>query len=305
MRIMVPLDGSERAEFALGPAAEIARGMPMPACLVLLRAVEIPVAVFAGNEPYPVQVLNQTVEASNDYLREIELRPTLEHLAVESHVVTTSRTIETTIAEEARNLHVDLIVLTSHGRTGFMRAMLGSVAHELAAMSQVPTVILRVDGQAFAGAPRHKPFTILVPLDGSELAEQALPPATLLARALKGSIRLVQVIPSLSDEENDIHRTIASADEYLTVIRARLERQGVPTAQSITYGAPAERIEQVALEHDCDMVALATHGGSGLERMLAGSVADHIVRHSTMPLLIVHPKLEQAAHQAGIDSERT
>jgi nucleotide-binding universal stress UspA family protein len=149
---------------------------------------------------------------------------------------------------------------------------------------------------------------ILVPLDGSELAEGVLPHAAALARRFKSEVVLLQVIQPLSrvvaetaptamepsgaaavmsvraaEEKHQRDRQEAMA--YLKTLKGRV--RGVRTSLEIIDGTPGEAIVGYARDRKTDIIAMSTHGRGGLGRLVYGSVADHVLRHSATPLLLV------------------
>jgi nucleotide-binding universal stress UspA family protein len=144
----------------------------------------------------------------------------------------------------------------------------------------------------------------VVPLDGSELAERALPYAVRLARAGQGRISLVRVAlapPSMNVDgagwERDQLEAVDAAEHYLGAIAEKLADQ-VPVETVVPYGRPAVQIlEQVRLR-DADGVVMATHGRTGLARLLYGSVAETVLAESGVPVLLVHARPGQPAEPA-------
>lgn len=149
---------------------------------------------------------------------------------------------------------------------------------------------------------------VLVPLDGSELAEGVLPHAAAVARRFKSEIVLLQVIEPLSRvvaetapmtaeasgaaptisvraAEEQYERERADAMAYLKRVKGRV--RGVRTRLEVIDGTPGEAIVAYARERRADIIAMSTHGRGGLARLVYGSVADHVLRHSTTPLLLV------------------
>lgn len=140
---------------------------------------------------------------------------------------------------------------------------------------------------------------ILVPLDGSLLAEAALPHAQGVALSDDAHIFLLRVAinpaaefsfsdPSLA---SDLIATMeAETLEYLQSIRARLQRAGFRTSFLIREGPIAETIMDIADEVQADIIVMSSHGRSGVSRWVLGSIADRVVSHSTIPILLIRPK---------------
>lgn len=139
---------------------------------------------------------------------------------------------------------------------------------------------------------------ILVCLDGSPLAEAALPHAQILASDEEAEIVLLRVSAnpaaefSFSDPKlahNFIQDMEAETLNYLQSIRSRLQKTGFRTSFLIRQGAVAETILQTASETKTDVIVMSTHGRSGIQRWLLGSVADRIVTHSNIPVMLIRP----------------
>jgi nucleotide-binding universal stress UspA family protein len=142
---------------------------------------------------------------------------------------------------------------------------------------------------------------ILVPLDGSPLAESALAEALTLARALPAEVILLQVIPSAElihewgitipvDEQWEVRR--ARALEYLNRVRARPEWQGTTGEAAVVLGSPAEAILEYSRKHAIDRIVMATHGRTGVARWVIGSVADKVLRASDKTVILVRAGLQ-------------
>lgn len=141
--------------------------------------------------------------------------------------------------------------------------------------------------------------TILVPLDGSDLAEHVLPHVCALAASSGASIVLLRVpaepiydyLPPDPQLASELRRDVETgAQVYLDEVAARLAELGLSVTTKVAGGGPIhEAILDVAREHGVDLIAMSTHGRSGIARMVIGSVADQVVRHSPMPVLLIRP----------------
>lgn len=314
-RILVPLDGSDRAEQALPFAARIARASGGS---VHLLEVVSPLIDYGGGFAMVPQYTEQLIEvettAATDYLQAVVASPKL--AGIETTTEVTFGIPAQHILTSARSGETDLIVLCSHGRTGLTQWVLGSVAHTLAHESTVPTFILRESEPAslLAGPDATRPLCALVPLDGSELAETALAPAASLIAALaapaRGALHLVQVVKLFSEtsEEGFVHQLNEEAREramtYLAQVTERLQTTAQLLGLSLTSSVALEKDVASALvkmaEHGiegqvigdagCDLIAISTHGRHGLERWVMGSVTDRLLNTTKLPVLIVRPQ---------------
>jgi nucleotide-binding universal stress UspA family protein len=136
--------------------------------------------------------------------------------------------------------------------------------------------------------------TILVPLDGSVLAEAALTPAIDLAREHAAKLVLLRATEAhgagLGDPTEAQVAAVRRAEEYLAGVRARVPGDtlaGVDT--SVWYGPPAEAIVEAARFRGADLIVMSSHGRSGLGRLVLGSVAETVLRASTVPILLIRP----------------
>jgi nucleotide-binding universal stress UspA family protein len=138
---------------------------------------------------------------------------------------------------------------------------------------------------------------ILVPLDGSELAEQALSQATALSVSTGATLILVRAavghtLPG-ADAGLAQARAIADAEEYLQVVATRLNDRGFRCEIAVPYGAAADWIQEEALLRHADLIVMSTHGRSGPQRWLFGSVAEEVVSKSSLPVLLVRAWLPE------------
>lgn len=146
---------------------------------------------------------------------------------------------------------------------------------------------------------------ILVPLDGSELAKQALPHATAHAKQFEAEIVLLRVLgplpePSMAGRAVVLRAEAASAQlaqVYLEGIAVGLQEQGIPAQTATVEGKPYVEIIRFAEENEIDLIIMSTRGHSGLSRWLLGSVADRVARGATVPLLLVQARGEAGGKQ--------
>lgn len=310
-RLLVPLDCSQLAEQALGPAAAIARASHAEIEIVYVRHVPT-LGGFEddlwGDAEAEVRAYIDTIAAELRSGAGVEAQATL--LRGEPTDMICRRIWET---------DADLVVMSSHGRTGVSRAWLGSVADGIARHSSVPVLMLRpVAGRSRRDAAQHRFARVLVPLDGSALAADILVPATALAKCSGASLQLLRVVeptpqigiesgipyafpPSLIDDPAT-KRAEAEAKEQLADEARQLgEQTGLTVDWHVLvepHAGPA--IVDFARGHQSDVIALSTHG-RGLSRFLVGSVADKVLRGSGLPMLVYRP----LAVQAGVTDQRT
>lgn len=294
--ILVPLDGSAFAEHALPLAMALARR-----CAAGLHLVQAHVPVLA------IESLNLLDDALDAELRQRE-RAYLDEAAerVRDRVNVPVRTampvgpVADVLIEEARRAEAELIVMTTHGRGPLSRFWLGSVAEEIVRRGPAPVLLLRpTEGAVDLGAvPELR--RILLPLDGSPAAERVLPDAVALAAAMAAEFRLIQVVPPVPVLGYDLggyaaagsdiamlERQETDAHTYMQRVKEWLEARGLHADVRVAVGEPAAAaiLEEAQACH-CDMIAVHTHGRSGLSRMLLGSVADKVVRGAACAVLV-------------------
>ncbi len=344
-KVLVPLDGSALSSAVLSRIRPIARCSG--ARVVLLRVVpEIGMRIGAPAPPTDAQLAAQPDAPLETVPLEIAhyesaAREYLDRVAAElaaAGIVTHTRVVTGPVAEGildvANEEGVDLIAMSTHGRGGLGRFLLGSVASQVAHYAKMPVLLVRAmtDEQAPAEYSYRK---ILVPLDGSDFSHAVLPHAREVAVCVGAQVIMLQAIPEPEPEASEAHWMLtfggpASIGEvpgegglrpgmdplvrrqWAESIRAELVRRteyemeaaqsnlnaaasvfksaGVPVETMIQVGRPAEVILDAATANAVDMIAMATHGRSGIQRLLLGSVADRIVRHAHVPVLMVRPE---------------
>ncbi|MFP4623929.1 MAG: universal stress protein, partial [Gemmatimonadota bacterium] len=169
----------------------------------------------------------------------------------------------------------------------------------------VPMLLVRPSEEAPGSRTTPAVARILVPLDGSPLAESILQPAGELALHLGAAVVLLRVLetgaylgtpylPEVAEQhEEHIEAVERQSKEYLDDVARRLEARGVDVADTLLRsGAPAAVIEEVA-RHTAELIAMATHGRGGVQRLLLGSVSDKVLRGGTQPLLLLRPDEER------------
>lgn len=293
--LLVPLDGSKFSERALPIATALAQSLKARVALVTclstsaLRSAGTPDAEF------------QATGEAQAYLAKLAQTLSEQGLRVETDVVYGEAA--EAILREVDAFSADLVVMCTHGRSGLGRWIFGSVAERVLAHSPVPVLLVRPTGEPAALEPEPAQASILVPLDGSPLSEQALPHATALARALNSPILLLHSVePSplyynyplgvMAQETLDYEQGEARA--YLDRVAKQLEREGVACQTQVLVGWPSDVIAYRGAAPNPRLIVMATHGRSGIARLLMGSVALEVVRRSPLPILLVRPEVNAA-----------
>lgn len=197
------------------------------------------------------------------------------------------------ILDEAEKEPSTLIAMTTHGRSGIGRWLRGSTTEKVVAAAANPLLVIRSREQAEPKAD-VRVGTIMMPLDGSRLAEQVLPHVVALARALKSEVAVVRITPGLfvSDDIPVPPPPPRPADpqdvEYVREVAAKLHQEGISSVKEIAlYGPPDQLVLDTAVEIPDNLVAMTTHGRSGVGRWWLGSVADRVVRYCGCPVLLI------------------
>ncbi|HZT05889.1 MAG TPA: universal stress protein [Chloroflexota bacterium] len=275
-RILVPTDASPLSEAAMPLAREVASAQQ--AEVFLVQIVSPPVWVAMDDSGYG-SVSPDLYQQFLDSMEE-EAQRNLDRLADFFGAGREPGTVHTQLFQGSpaaalldyeAEIQPDLVVMATHGRTGLARFARGSVADRMVREGTAPVLMVRSFGRQVTALKRA-----LVPLDGSELAEAALPVVEELACRPLNSIVLLTVIDAASAE---------SADAYLEKVGTRLERTGVAVERRRVDGVPGEAIAEAA--KDVDLVIMATHGRGGLDRLRYGSVAEHTLRETEASLLLV------------------
>lgn len=326
-KILVPLDGSPRAERAIPVAARLTTASG--GTVVFLQVAGLPSVFmpYPTADPWTIQSIIDADEASaKDYLENMARSDRLAGVKVETEVIV--GTAATSILSVAEAGHFDLIIMCSHGYSGMKRWLLGSVAEHVARHAPIPLLLLREGGPALVGPPPQAegPLRALIPLDGSARAEAAMQPAARLIRALASPgpalLHLTRVIPQLEPKESGRRKwepLLHEAKRYLSATAEHLREEFVEDSLStskfaITWSVicdddiaagilrvaeTGEATERVGISGASDIIAIATHGYSGIQRWAMGSITERVLHASQLPILIVRPEdmLEQN-HQA-------
>lgn len=283
-RILVPLDGSPLAEAILPVAEEWAK--EEGAEVILLRALlayHVP-----GRDDTEAQV--RVVEDGEAYLKEMAEGLERRGLKRVRWVIWYDEPARA-IAEAVARYEVDLIAMATHGRSGLSRLLLGSVAEAVVRSARVPVLLLR-------GQSAWKPWAtgkILVPLDGSQTSEAILRVVERLAGPRDLTTALLEVIepiPSVVRAETPLGLEDMftfrqrDAERYLAKVAEPLRDKGLRVECAAQYGRAAETIAAFARPEQVDLIAMATHGRSGLGRLFFGSVAEGVLRSAAVPVLL-------------------
>lgn len=292
-RILVPLDTSELAEVALPYAEQMAGRLGSEIILMAVShsAGEEEQRVFRS---YIQETVAVTKERANRYLE----KPTGQDVKVESAILVGNPAEE--IVDYAERENIDVIVMATHGRSGIGRWALGSVADKVLRATERPVVLIRAKGARSDMLKKGVFKRALVPLDGSKESEAVIPYIEELASMLGAEVTLLQVMAivyhvyisgdapaQVPYTEEEMKPLKASAESYLEKVGSGLRGKGVTTKCQVRVGAAGHEIIKLADEIGADIVAMSTHGRSGVGRLVFGSVAEKVVRTGNTPVLLV------------------
>ncbi|MBI4526035.1 MAG: universal stress protein [Deltaproteobacteria bacterium] len=293
-RMLVPLDGSKVAEQVLPYARFLAKALAIP--VELLEVIDSETITLLSNPKQGHEaetVVSARMESnSRSYLEAIAR--SFEGVSVKCFVARGKP--EELIIDKAAADKETLIAMSTHGRSGIQRWLLGSVADKVIRGATNHVLLIRAsdegktDGEAVLNSA-------IVPLDGSPLAEKVLPYVEDLARKMKLKVILIRAYalpPAVTGDEYGtyteelIGKLEAEAGDYLAAKVKEIKRRGIENVSSVVdLGYGAAEIITLARKTPDNLIAMCTHGRSGIKRWVLGSVTERVVLHSGDPVLII------------------
>lgn len=278
-RIVVPLDGSELSEQVLPYVMHLAEIFESTIALVhAVEAEDLPENTIAEIREEGTNLLHRVAE---NFPRQLNIE----------YIVESGRAAEVIL--DAADAHADsLIVMATHGYSGLQRWFLGSIAHKVVQAASSPVFLVPA---GTVENPDGEPVVfdkIIVPLDGSPLAEQILPYVVTLCKALSMELIVVRAynpkFPGATVRMHDVTQIVHDAAENYVVDKVQgLRKQGVKkVSYKVLRGIPAEQITDFALATPNSLTAMCTHGRHGVGRWVLGSVTDAVIHSSEEPLLV-------------------
>lgn len=310
-RIIVPLDGSPLAERALPYVRMFAEKLTVP--IQLLQAYSPTPSELSDSDHgrYLDQMDAALQDRAYDYLNQV--KSSIPDAKAEISCLVQAGDPASCIVAEAEADPEALVAMSTHGRSGVGRWVLGSVTDKVLHAIKNPLWIIRSQQDISSDEAGLK--TIVVPLDGSPVAEQILSHVVFLAKSFDLAIKLVRARPAMQEYQHYLEghpmgggatvytgpyevfskEADAKAMDYLHDVRMNLQKQGVRSVEEdlIKEHAPEAIIESVGLDSD-KMVAMTTHGRSGIPRWTMGSVTGRVVRHAGVPVLVVRANESKA-----------
>ena len=300
-RILVPLDGSPLAERVLPYVTRLSLGLGIPVHLIQVFPSVSEELADPLHGRYQTGISAGVHDESIDYLNSVLSKTAGMEITCAAH----EGNAVSRIIDEADKSPASLIAMSTHGRSGITRWVMGSVTDRVLHSTKNPMLIVRGNQ---VGEPDTNLETIIVPVDGSSLAEQVIPDVAALAKAMNLKVTLLRVVATAEEFsaqtgyqrlEGVVGLHFPSFEEmakeagdqalvYLQGLEEKLREQGVASVDHrIVRGAAASVIMDVAQETPDSLVAMTTHGRSGPARWAMGSVTDRVVRHSGDPVLVV------------------
>lgn len=283
--LMVPLDGSALAETAISYAEGIAKRAKSKIILFSTCAEgelsEHEASIYLGGKVEELRALR------------LEATQAISHGAAADEILNFS--------EKNR---VDLIIISTHGYSGISRWVAGSVCNKVIYESYVPVLLVKT-GPTPVVVPKKEAWSILVPLDGSELSEVSLIYASDLANKLNGKILLflVEEAPGLplniatklintwGEYIKQIQASVRQGiQKYLNEVKGNLEDGSFAVSYEVGHGRASEEILKYAESYDIDLIAMTTHGSSGFGHWAYGSVASKVIHGTSKPVLLIRPR---------------
>ena len=299
--IMAPVDISPVESPAIAVAARLARRFD--GAVHLVRVLAPPIVALTVP---PIKAFEITEEALAEE-REA-CRKELEGLGAEVEgnygvpVRTTLKEgrVTQTLRDHAVEIGAEVLVMSSHSRGGLQRLNLGSVTDYLIRNTHIPVFVVKPD-VAFFDEASEATARIVVPLDGSVMAEQILPEVVALAPALNASVTLLHVLTPQTYSQKRIVQPglpwwdadIAAADAYLSGQADFVATTGVAVTKDVILNTDVPgAILDYAIRNRANCIAVATNGVGGIRRFVFGTVADEVTRKSPISLLVFHPNLQ-------------
>ncbi len=295
-RILIPLDGSKTAEKVLPYARFLAGSLTLPVeLLAVVDIVEMATHMSADRARHLDTMIEDSVRNSEQYLRGVagtfpgvNTKCTVEKGKAEQVI------IETAAADKGT-----LITMATHGRSGINRWLLGSIAEKVLRGATNPLLLVRATDEAKADRVATLK-SIVVPLDGSELAESVLATVAELAKTLKLEVVLFRAysIPYSAyssaegyyavDYEELLKAMREEAVDYLEKKTEAVKKLGIDKVSCVAKeGFAADEIISLSRKSPDNLIAMCTHGRSGVKRWVLGSVTETVVRHSADPVLVI------------------
>ena len=304
-KMLVPLDGSEPAEKVLVYAKELAARLDLDVSLLYVCTKE-EYQVLPMHRSY-VERLAEQVKPQAAAVQQSVGGPSKSKAVQVAGRVTVGYPAEEILRYADEN-KIDLILMTTHGRSGVKRWVLGSVADKVLRASKLPVLLVRSGTSGETPYDKWPRRRLVVPLDGSKVAESVLPHVEALAKQ-KGLDGIEVVLLQISEppeiqsdypasmpitwEEHvkaETAKRKLAGEQYLATVQERLKDAGLNARSEALVGKPAQEIIDYCSKDGFSLIVMATHGRSGLSRWAFGSVAEKVLLGTASPIIVVRPR---------------
>ena len=296
--IMAPVDLSPLETPALSVAAKLARQLDGTLHLVRVLAPPIVAQTVPPTKAFEISEDSLAEERESCRQKLVALGAEVEGKSgARVHTTLKEGRVTQTLRDHAVEIGADVLVMSSHSRGGLQRLNLGSVTDYLIRNSHVPVLVVKPDVPFFDEASQAT-ARIVVPLDGSVMAEQILPEVATLASALNATVTLLHVLTPQTYAQKRIIQPglpwwdadIATADAYLSGQADFVATRGVAAKKDVILNTDVpSAILDYAIRNRANCIAVATNGVGGIRRFVFGTVADELTRTSPISLLVFHP----------------
>jgi nucleotide-binding universal stress UspA family protein len=288
-RVIVPLDGSKLAEHSLAYVPALKHfGTPS---VLLISVVDEKADLYAAN---PQELADREFNVVSTYLREVAAN--LESMSGVNVVTEVVRgDPPECILDAVARFSADLLVISTHGRSGISRWRLGSVADKVIRSAACDTLVVGPRTGETASAFK----AVLLPLDGSELAEQAIPAVKKFAAGFGSAVHIVRVVQIPTPVVDvtvgggyyvpDVLEALQETAEDYVAKAARLFDPSTAVTTQVIIGYPSTELENYVTQHGIDLVIATSHGRGGIARAALGSVTDRLLG-GTAPILVVRAR---------------
>lgn len=303
-KMLVPLDGSEFAEAVIPYAKELAARLNVAIALLHIAPPEERGFFAPLHRAYVQQMIDSIRRQAEEVQREIGFK-TEQPMQVEGEIVSGYPGDEILRYAEAKA--VDLILMATHGRAGARHWALGRVAERILRQATVPVCLVRAEVPDAVPYDRWPKKTINVMLDGSELAESALPHVEALAQQKGETVEVVLVrvceppaMPTYESPEisgvplnwgeyvqDELGRCEKTSNEYLAEIEKRFKEKKISVRSEVLAGKASEAIMDYAAKNPQSMIVMTTHGRTGIRRLVYGSVAESVLLGVSNPIFLI------------------
>lgn len=287
-RLLFPTDGSDGAAAVFDHVLDVAEAHD-----ATVHVLNVADTTRESLTQIQGQVVDALERAGTEAVREAATR------ASDRGVPTVTEVLQgepyRTIVDYADVYDIDLVLMPTHGRRGLERFLLGSTTERVVRRSVVPVLTIRPDDDVTVRYPYR---TVLLPTDGSDPASAALDVGLDVAGVADAAVHLLSVVDVTSlgiDVRADIQTAAleASAREVVDAAAARATAAGIEPTTAVEFGASITRvIRSYVADHDVDLVVVGTHGRTGFDRYVLGSVAAELVRTAPVPVLTVRKPAE-------------